>query len=167
MSEEEASAPPRPLAFAALRKLQLLDESEHEAFFAAVAAHLSHATPVNDLDARFKLGFSEAGSDAAALLMAVTAILNRVAARTYAQGGRAALGADLVAAGLNQAATEWLCGAAEAAALPCAADIRRTQAHVAAALSHSYLEHFDWQASVRTAPLPASPARSCELWHPF
>eukprot|EP00966_Prymnesium_polylepis_P311761 7203956-Prymnesium_polylepis.1 len=98
MAESVDSAPPpppRPLAFAALRKLQLLDESEHEAFFAAVAAQLSFSTPVNDLCARFKLGFSEAGSEPAALLQAVTAILNRVAARTYADGGRAALDADL------------------------------------------------------------------------
>ena len=135
-----------PPLFAALRKLQLLEESEHEAFFAAVAEQLSLATPVADLEARFKLAFSEAGSEPAALLLAVRAVLNRVAARPYAEGGRASLAGDLVAAGLNQAAAEWICGAGETAALPRAADIRRTQAHAAAATSNSYLEDFDWQA---------------------
>ena len=87
-----------PPLFAALRKLQLLEESEHEAFFAAVAEQLSLATPVADLEARFKLAFSEAGSEPAALLLAVRAVLNRVAARPYAEGGRASLAGDLVAA---------------------------------------------------------------------
>ena len=138
---------------AALRKLQILDESDHEFFFAAMAEHLASNTPLADVGARFKISLSESASEAAALVLAISVVLNRVAARVYADGGRSSLAVDIAAAGLSEAAAEWICTTAEKAALPLAGDIRRTHAHAAAALSSSYLEDFDWQVHPRhTAP---------------
>lgn len=127
--------------------MKLENDELQDALIASVVEHIAQGTPVAVLDIRFSLPFSEKGSDAALMLVALKAIIHRVVARPYAQCGRQSLIADLVAAELNQAAAEWICQAVEKAALPHAQSIRKTQAHLAAALSSSYLQDFDWQVT--------------------
>ena len=142
--DEKASA---VSVFSALRFLKLMPESEHTALFGAVAQLLRGVSPAADLDARFGLLFSSPEAELGALLLAVKAVLSRAAARSYeGEHARGALCSDITAAGLSPQAAEWTCQAAEAAVAPCAAEIRRTQAHAAMTLSSSYLEDFDWQA---------------------
>ena len=143
---------------AALRSLQLVDDCE--GFFSSVALHLCGHSPVAELEARYGLELSDPVSNGGLLFAAAKAVLSRVAARSYVESqGSEALRGDVVAAGLKQAAASWVVEAAEAAALPRAAEIRRVQAHAAAALTSDYLEDFDWQArcAQRASPLARAP----------
>ena len=142
-----AAAPPSPLA--ALSKLSLLDDEGRGAFFACVASQLcSASTSAGSALAALREGFGLdfADGEPAALLLAAKLVICRIAARTYeGEGAKAALLSDLLSAGLPQAAAEWVREAAEAATLPCAAQLRLAQGHEAAALSSDYLQDFDWQ----------------------
>ena len=148
MPDAAAAAPPSPLA--ALSKLSLLDDSGRGAFFGCVASQLCSTSPpvveerLASLHEGFGLDF--ASGEPAALLLAAKLVICRVASRTYeGASAKAALLADLVAAGLPQAAAEWIREAAQAATLPCAAQLRLAQGHAAAAFSSDYLQDFDWQ----------------------
>lgn len=148
MSEDMPAAAP-PSLLAALHKLSMLDDAGRSAFFVAVASQLSMTPqPTAGGAAAMQEGFGLdfTSGDPAALLLAAKVVVSRVASKAYeGDGAKTALLNDLIAAGLSQGASQWVCEAAEAAVLPCAAQLRLAQGHAAAALSTDYLEDFDWQ----------------------
>ena len=150
MAEAPSATPAAPPpALAALSKLSLLTDEGRNAFFAVVASQLCAAPqPAEAAAASLRDGFGLdfTSGEPAALLLGAKVLASRIASRAYqADAAKAALLADLLAAGLPQAAAEWVREAAEAAVLPCAAQLRLAQGHAAAALSADYLHDFDWQ----------------------
>lgn len=145
--------PPSPPLFASLRSLDDLPSSLHQPFICAVADHLARSTPPSSLHLRFNLPLSRSEEEPSALLQAAKALLSRIVARPYADGGREALLADLTSSGLSQSSAEWLCVAGESATSPLAEQIRTAQVHSAEALFSSYLHDFDWQVPSRPARL--------------
>lgn len=150
MEEAPAAAPPVSPLLASLRRLSLLNDDHRAAFFASVASQLCTlpAIPADAaataLQEAYSLDFTS--GEPCALLVAVKVVISRVASSSYQEPEcKESLLADLMSAGLSKAAAEWVRQAAEAAALPCAAQLRSAQGHAAAALSCDYLADFDWQ----------------------
>lgn len=125
-----------------LKHMKLLREPDRAPFLDVVVELLCGAYPADDLDLRFGLPFGEAGSEAAALLLAAKALLGGLAADL---DGHAALATRLQAAGVEAAAADWLCARGAAAVLPRRAALRQAQTHAAAEAHHNYLTDFDWQ----------------------
>jgi len=133
---------------AALSKLSLLDDVARGTFFVAIVSQLCvpplPVVAAESMQTEFGLDFTNGEPEN--LLVASKILISRVASRPYADASaKHALLADLVDAGLPQAAAEWVREAAEAAVLPCAAQLRRTQGHAAMVDSSDYLLDFDWQ----------------------
>ena len=142
-------APPVPPVLASLKLLRILTEEGRSTFFSAVARQLC-AAPSPGVSAAilhdaYSLDFTS--GEPAQLLLAAKVLLTLIASRAYHDDGSpAALLADLTSA-IGEGAAKWVQEAAEAATLPCAAQIRAAQAHATAALGHDYLQDFDWQAT--------------------
>ena len=130
-----------------LKLLHLLPDEARVGFFVEVTELLRACTPpAAAAESLSGYGLDFAAGEPAALLHAAKLLVCRVASRGYEADGAAAatLRADLVAAGLSEAAADWLRTAAESATLPCAAELRVAQAHAAANLANDYLHDFDW-----------------------